>query len=67
MNVYKNINKFFCIHKWIVVLNTGLTIYEKCDKCQSKKISQKDGNYYQPINFKFLGEQKMEINIEDYL
>ena len=56
MNVYKNINKFFCIHKWIVVLNTGLTIYEKCDKCQSKKISQKDGNYYQPINFKFLGE-----------
>ena len=45
--------KCFLPHKWEAEKKTGCTQYQKCKKCESKRIIQ-DGPGYQPVDWGYL-------------
>ena len=55
-------------HKWELKYDTGLTQYYQCE-CGKRKAQQLQGNFYQPINYRWIGggdwESKNQPNLQN--
>jgi len=41
-------------HRWRTVHDTGFTLYQECEHCESRKVTQPKTGGYQPINTDWL-------------
>ena len=61
LQVDNSANKCWFWHKWFTDKETGINKYQRCLKCDSKRVISDDSTGYQPVDTDYFSELLKEV------